>query len=39
MMFNVRQYDASTKMNLFASNVWGKTVTWSGNSHAKNYGN
>jgi len=39
MMFNVREYDASAKMNLFASNLWGKTVTWSGNSHAKNYGN
>ena len=38
MMFNVREYNASAKMNLFAPGVWGgKTVTWTGISHPKNY--
>lgn len=38
MMFNVRNYDASTTMNYFAPNVWGgKTVSWSGTSYPKNY--
>jgi hypothetical protein len=38
MMFNVREYDASTTMNYFAPNVWGgKTVSWSGTSYPKNY--
>lgn len=38
MMFNVRNYDASTTMNYFAPNVWGgKRVSWSGTSYPKNY--
>ena len=37
MMFNVRDYDASSTMNDFASRVWGKTVCWTGVKHAKNY--
>lgn len=38
MMFNVRDYDASGTMNNFASRVWGgKTVCYTGVSHAKNY--
>ena len=38
MMFNVRNYDASTTMNYFAPNVWGgKKVSWSGTSYPKNY--
>ena len=38
MMFNVRNTDASAKMNLFASRVWGgKTVSWTGTSHPKDY--
>lgn len=38
MMFNVRNNDASAKMNLFASRVWGgKTVSWTGTSYPKNY--
>lgn len=38
MMFNVRDNDASGKMNKFASRVWGgKTVSWTGTSHPKNY--
>lgn len=38
MMFNVRDDDASGKMNNFASRVWGgKTVCWTGVKHLKNY--
>lgn len=39
MMFNMREWDSSGIMNNFASRVWGtgKTVVWSGTSHAKNY--
>ena len=38
MMFNVRDTDASGKMNLFAPYVWGgKTVCWTGVSYPKNY--
>lgn len=38
MMFNVRNNDASGKMNNFASRVWGgKTVCWTGTSYPKNY--
>lgn len=38
MMFNVRESDASGKMNLFAPSVWGgKTVCWTGTSYPKNY--
>lgn len=38
MMFNVRESDASGKMNLFAPNVWGgRTVSWTGTSYPKNY--
>lgn len=38
MMFNVRESDASGKMNNFAPYVWGgKTVCWTGTSYPKNY--
>lgn len=38
MSFNLRDYNCSTKMNWFASRVWGgKTVSWTGTVHAKNY--
>ena len=38
MMFNVRNSDASGKMNNFASRVWGgKTVSYTGTSYPKNY--
>lgn len=37
MMFNVRNSDASGKMNNFAPKVWGKKVCYTGVSHAKNY--
>ena len=38
MMFNVRETDASGKMNLFAPNVWGgRTVCWTEISYPKNY--
>ena len=38
MMFNVRDTDASGKMNMFAPYVWGgKRVCWTGVSHPKNY--
>lgn len=37
MMFNLREWDASSKMNCFASRLWGRTVCWTGTSHYKNY--
>lgn len=38
MSFNLRNYDCSTKMNYFAPYVWGgKTVSYTGTSHTKNY--
>lgn len=39
MSFNLRNYDCSNTMNNFASRVWGtgKTVSYTGTSHAKNY--
>lgn len=38
MMFNIRDYDASATMNYFAPNVWGgRTVSYTGTSHPKNY--
>lgn len=37
MFFNLRQWDASSIMNCFASNVWGRSVCWTGVSHVKNY--
>lgn len=37
MMFNLREWDASSKMNCFASRVWGRTVCWTGTTHYKNY--
>lgn len=39
MMFNMREWDTSGIMNNFASRVWGtgKTVAWTGATHAKNY--
>lgn len=38
MGFNLRNYDCSTRMNWFASRVWGgRTVCWTGVSHPKNY--
>lgn len=38
MMFNVRETDASAKMNLFAPHVWNKSVVWTETSHSKTYG-
>lgn len=37
MMFNLRQWNAANIMNCFAPNVWGRSVCWTGVSHAKNY--
>lgn len=38
MMFNLREWNASSIMNCFAPYVWGgNTVCWTGVSHAKNY--
>lgn len=38
MMFNLRDYDCSAKMNWFAPRVWGgRTVSYTGTSHPKNY--
>lgn len=37
MIFNLRQWDASNTMNNFASNVWDRTVCWTGVVHNKNY--
>lgn len=38
MMFNLRDYDCSGKMNWFAPRVWGgRTVSYTGTSHPKNY--
>lgn len=38
MSFNLRDYNCSTRMNWFAPRVWGgKTVSWTGTVHAKNY--
>lgn len=38
MMFNMRDYDCSGKMNWFAPRVWGgRTVSYTGISHPKDY--
>lgn len=37
MLFNLREWDASTIMNWFAYDLWGNDVCWTGVSHPKNY--
>ena len=38
MSFNLRETNCSTRMNWFSSRVWGgKTVSWTGTVHLKNY--